>query len=528
MIKHPNKLWITVLLLGWFFDFLFWKHLPGINFAIFVVLCLVGGMVVLFGEGFKPSRRSLLLLIPILFFAAISFIRREDFTNTLSIFLTLLLLALIAATWLGGRWLEYGLADYFLAALRLVGGVISKPFMLLTSGRSTSVAAGESRPVKRNFWPVVRGILIALPILVIFASLLASADLVFSQKLQAFISLFNLERLPEYILRLFIILAGAFLLAGVFLHAAASSRDEKLAGADKPLVPAFLGMTETGIILGSLALLFTLFVVVQFQYFFGGQANIHLDGFTYAEYARKGFGELVAVAAFSLLLLMVLSSLTRRDTTIQRNVFSALGVLLLVLVGVILISAFQRLVLYENAYGFSRLRTYTHVFMIWLGILLAVVVLLEVLHKERVFTLAAFLALLGFVASLSLVNVDGYIASQNIQRASQGQELDVPYLSSLSTDAIPDLVRIFSSPNLKPALHEQVGATLVCLAQYNGITHDQDWRAFNVSRAQANRLLSSIKVELDAYPINTNATQPFVQTPSGARIPCFSSSASMD
>jgi hypothetical protein len=52
--------------------------------------------------------------------------------------------------------------------------------------------------------PIVRGIVIALPIVAIFASLLASADVVFGQRLDDFIELFKLEDLPEYIFRLFI------------------------------------------------------------------------------------------------------------------------------------------------------------------------------------------------------------------------------------------------------------------------------------------------------------------------------------
>ena len=121
--------------------------------------------------------------------------------------------------------------------------------------------------------------------------------------------------------------------------------------------------------LGSVVILFAAFVAIQFQYFFGGQANIHIEGYTYAEYARKGFGELVAVAFFSLLLLLGLGAITRRDTESQRKTFSSLGVGLVGLVLVMLISAFQRLALYESAYGFSRLRAYTHVFMIWLALL---------------------------------------------------------------------------------------------------------------------------------------------------------------
>ena len=54
--------------------------------------------------------------------------------------------------------------------------------------------------------------------------------------------------------------------------------------------------------LTGVALLFAAFVLVQFRYFFGGAQNIGLQGFTFAEYARRGYGELMAVAFLSLLL----------------------------------------------------------------------------------------------------------------------------------------------------------------------------------------------------------------------------------
>ena len=89
------------------------------------------------------------------------------------------------------------------------------------------------------------------------------------------------------------------------------------------------------------------------------------------------------MAFFSLFLLLGLGAITRRENNSQRRVFSGLGVVLVGLVIVMLISAYRRLVLYEMAYGFSRLRTYTHVFMIWLGLLLITVVFLEISRRER-------------------------------------------------------------------------------------------------------------------------------------------------
>ena len=123
-----------------------------------------------------------------------------------------------------------------------------------------------------------------------------------------------------------------------------------------------------------------------------------------------------------------------------------------------LVSAFQRLVLYEAAYGFSRLRAYTHVFLIWLGVLLVVVLALEILRRERLFALVTLLASLGFAVSLTLLNVDGFIVRQNVARSAGGSALDVPYLASLSSDAVPALVSAYQDPALQAAAREAAGA----------------------------------------------------------------------
>jgi hypothetical protein len=519
MQKRSNRVWIVALVLGWLFDLLFWKHSPGINFAIYVLLCLAGGFYVLRMDGINPPVHSLILVIPILFFAVISFIRQEPLSLFLAYVFTLFLMGLLVTTFVGGRWGSFGMADYVTAYFRLTGGVLSKPFMLQNiKHQQQEEAVGTTS--KKNVWPVVRGILIAIPILVVFSALLSSADLVFAQRLDSFVSLFRLEKLPEYIFRVIYIIIAAYLLVGVFLHAAISSQNEKLIGEEKPLVPPFLGFIESSIIQGSVAVLFALFVAIQFQYFFGGQANIHIDGYTYAEYARKGFGELIMVAVFSLLLFLGLSGITRRENQTQRNIYSGLGITVVALVGIMLVSAFQRLVLYETAYGFSQLRTYTHVFMIWLGLLLAAVVVLEILRKERKFALAVLLAGIGFAGSLALLNVDGFIVRQNVQRAVQGQELDTAYLASLTTDSIPVLVGKFNDTTLSKDIHEKVGASLACMSTWTPESNETDWRGFNYSFFNGQKMLAALETDLKVYKTSEVEYQTFVTTPSGKKMDC--------
>ncbi len=529
-MKRSSVVWITALILGWVFDFLFWKQNPGVDFAIYVGLCLGGGFLVLGTEGIKPAWKALLLLLPIGFFAVMTFIRREPMSTFLAVAFPLGLMGLLTVTYLGGRWWAYGLADYIVNFFKLAGSMLARPLMFLIEGRKKAgadAAAAGRRSGWGRFWAVVRGLLIAVPILAVLAALLASADAVFSQELNRFLSLFRLENLPEYIFRAVYILAGAYLLVGVFLHAARSSADEKLIGEEKPLIPPFLGFTEAVVVLGAVELLFLAFVVVQFQYFFGGAANINstglpdVAGYTYSEYARRGFGELVAVAFISLLLFLGLSGITRRETAAKRWTFSGLGIGMVALIAVILVSAFLRLQLYEQAYGFTRLRTYTHVFMIWLGILLAAVVALEILRRERAFVTGALLAAIGFGATLSLINVDAFIVRQNVGRAPQGRGLDVAYLASLSTDSVPTLVEEFQSPGLPAMTRDAVGAVLVCRQHSGAEAQSRDWRSFTLSGWQAEQALAQIKGRLDGYQVSSNRAGMTILTPASVKYDCW-------
>jgi hypothetical protein len=527
MKTNPTRFWWTVIALGFAFDFLFWGKTPGINFALYVLLCLATGFVLLRAGGHRPARSVWILLPFVLFSAGMTFARQEPMTVFLSVLLALELMVVMAISYRGGRWPHYGVLDYLSGFFRLLGSMLARPLDFNAEVKREQAAAierGERSGTKgaSQAWAVLRGLLIALPVVAIFAALLASADLVFGQRLEELIELFNIEKLPEYIFRLVYILIGAYALAGIFLHAATQSLEEKLVGENRSVVPPFLGFTESSIVLGSVAILFVSFVFIQFQYFFGGQANIHLEGYTYSEYARRGFGELVTVAFFSLLLILSASAVTRRESGTQRRVFSSLGVLIVVLVLVMLVSAFQRLVLYESAYGFSRLRAYTHVFMIWLGILLVAVAILELLQRERVFALSALVASIGFIVSLALLNVDDFIVRQNVNRALQGEGLDASYLADLSNDAVPALAAAYQTQPLPAKVEEGVGAALACYASQRDQSQSaKAWQSFHLSRWKARNLLESLEDDLEGYEVEQDDWSYIVTTPSGQEYYCY-------
>ncbi len=515
MNKNPNLLWFSALILGWLFDFLFWDQSLGLNFAIYSALCVVGGLLLLWRSGQRPRRTVLWLIPPLLFFISVPFVRAEPMTVGLAVLFTILLAGLGAISYLGGRWLHYSLADYVSGFAGLFASMIARPVVFRVQVSKEEQESGIIRP-RMNLWPFIRGVVIAIPILAIFGGLLASADTIFSKELSDLIKLFfDIEKIPEYIFRLVYILFFAYALAGTFLHASTKSQDEKLLGLEKPLVPQFLGFPETTIIMSSVIVLFTAFVIVQFRYFFGGQANLGAGGLTDSEYARRGFGELAAVAFLSLLLILGLSTITSRKTLTQRRAFSILGSVLVMLVMVILVSAYQRLRLNEMAHGYFRLRTYSHVFYIWLALLLVAVAILEILHRERAFALAALIAAMGFAVSLTVLNVDAFTAQQGIIRASKGYFFNVPDITSLSTDSVPPLVDAYLNPKLSRSLHEQIGVILFCRA--NAYVPPKapvgDWRSFNLSKWKAEQAMAKALPYLQGYSITRDRYPMRVRTP---------------
>ena len=535
MIKHPTRIIWTAVLVASTFDFLFWEKSPGIAFAIFVGIILIAGCYLAWGENQKPARLAGWLLVPIAIFTVGTFVRREPFTTFTNYLLVLILLGVLAHTLRGGRWLNYSLSDFIAAFFYLAVSAVTRPVGIISRSK-TKPDEGDEAPTRwQRIYPVIRGLLIAIPTVGLFTALLTSADPIFAEYVEDFVEIFKLENLPEYIFRGVYIFIMGYLLCGIYIHAFTHDKEETLIGEDKPWVPTFLGFTEAAIVLGSIDTLFITFVGVQFRYFFGGQANIKIDGYTYAEYARRGFSELVTVAVISLLLYLGLSTISRRETYRQRSVFSGLGIGLVVLVAVILVSAYQRLLLYEQVYGFTRLRTYSQVFMVWLGILLISVVGLEILKKQRAFALASVLAAVGFVFTLNAINVDQLIVEQNVRRVlrnnmenSEGDAgqrsddgLDALYLHSLSTDATPALVKAQRDPRLPKPYQDELAAILACQITRLADRSDQKtWGSYHWADARAWQLLKSNRDNFTAARVYEDQYGSWWVMVNGERRPC--------
>ncbi|MCX6055851.1 MAG: DUF4173 domain-containing protein [Chloroflexi bacterium] len=519
MPKYKNWFWLAALTAACAFDVLFWKKPTGISFVIWTAILLDIGYLLAWREGKRPAKASMLIALMVLFFAFVPGWRNEPFTKAFSVLLAFAGMILLTATFLNGHWFYYRIWDFLTKMILAVVGGVSRAILLLSKNSNPT---DENSPTKKSFWkkmlPVLRGVLIALPIVSLMAILLSSADPVFGDWLKRIL---DLEKLPETLFRVFYITIIGGFLVGIYLHAIVTVRPEKRPDPQKAWMKPFLGWTETAIILGLVDVLFVAFVFIQIRYLFGGTVNINETGYTFSEYARRGFGELVAVAVLSMLLYLGLNTISKRENRFAKVGFSAVSILLLANVLVILSSSLQRLMLYENAYGFSQLRTYTHVFIYYLAGLILVTIVLDVIRKRGHFALVLLICIVGFGATLPIMNVDRFIAQKNIQRAVSGEDLDVQYLNSLSIDSVPVSLDQYLNGKLPTSVEVALGYSLSCRAALTDDATRIPWQGFNIGGWNGYGLLHENPQIRSEYKVYQTSDLVWSYRLNGKEIPCL-------
>jgi Domain of unknown function (DUF4173) len=479
-LEQALFLLLTCLGLGIIGDTLFRANLLGLNVSLFVSVLIVSLYV--WSRRLEQTLISPLLLGSLLLLAWLFSWRESLFLQWLNLALQFFLLLLVAAR-LSQRVLpKTNFAEMALNLLWTSLALIISPFaFLLESPKEFSYF--KRRGGASAALAVLRGVLIALPLVILFAVLLSSADATF-EKLLSSVFHVNLGLMFNHFMVTMLI---SFLMLALFAqHLFGQPWKETTA---KPAKFLELGVIETAVVFGSLAVLFSSFILVQFGYLFGGEARVMTSDVTFAQYGRRGFFELVTVTVLLHVVLLVGLWLTSEGRA--KSLYRWLATVLVILLYGIIWSAFSRLGLYINVYGLTELRYYSSAMTLWIG-----VVMFYFLFRLHGFGLASslvprlapsylVLGLLGVVA-LYLSNPDAQIARFNLERLQTSVDVDVAYLENLSLDAIPVITTFIEN---EPTSTEAFYLTYVLEYKYLD-SSQSDWRSFNWSRWQGTRALN--------------------------------------
>src|SRR5215203_4923767 len=405
----------------------------GLNFFIWITLLV--GLAVSFarwGRMIAGGEGRWLVFVAIVFASGI--VLRD---SPVVVFLDVLgvLISLSLAVWRGrsGSLRRAGIMDFVLSGVYTGALTSAGPLPV-------SVADIEWHEAVRGRWKgpalaVSRGILLAVPLLLLFGTLLVAADAIFERLI---LEVFGFD-LAEVFSHLLLVTFFAWITAGV-LWAGLMARVVENLAVPRPRVLS-LGIVEVGMVLGLLDLMFLTFVVIQLRYLFGGAGRVTTAaGLSYAEYARHGFFELVTVTALALPLLLIAHWLLRTENRTHEILFKALAGIMVGLLFVVVASALQRMYLYQQEFGLTELRLYTTIFMAWISAVLLWFVLTVLRARPERFAYGALLAGFAAIFAINTMSPDALIASTNIDRMEEGKRFDAYYLTTLSADAVPVLV----------------------------------------------------------------------------------------
>ncbi len=347
---------------------------------------------------------------------------------------------------------SWGLETYLKALVKTAFGTIANFLSLIIDGFAFIKLREKNKNSKMEY--VWIGIGIGIPLFLFVLILLSSADRMFEYLfMRGILVWWNQLRLWDHIFSLaWTLLLGMGTGYGllVFLEKRKLPAEKKKELTGEPIVG--------NIVVGMLATIYVFFCGVQLVGLFGGMAVLPED-YTYAEYAREGFFQLLFVCMLNLGLVLFCLGYFRKSRVL-RGLLTVVSVCTYVMIA----SSAYRMILYIRSYDLTLLR----VLVLWMlfVVALSLVGVLVRLYQDE-FPLFRYLMVAGTVCylTLSLIRPDFWIAWYNVKYSNQ---CDWYYLSELSADAAPILYRY------RPVEFRELCAS--------DVTQEADIRKFNASR----------------------------------------------
>lgn len=431
----PERLGWTLLIVLIALNVFAYDAAPGIGLGIFYA-ALSAGLILSF-----EKRSPLVYTVGILAAVAgllIAFRANEVILQinlviaNISIILLVLLHTFEKMQW-SGLWLIKNAGLYIVRAFKHI-------FSIFLGAKNKSSRAMQL------FYEFFKVSIITLVVLVIFANLLTAADPVFNKLIQ--------EIKDEVFSRTFLSLVlGIGLFFVLTLRIRSNSEQSKL---------KILGFYDVAIPSGALVLLLAFFLFIQSKYLFGNHASVEAFDLTYSEYVRKGFMELlIATLLGGLISYLLILKIKALDGIKKIRALQVINVVLVLELALLLVSAFQRDLIYVDVYGYTRVRVIGLAFLIWLALVLIQLFAFNIFKKWKemyLFSGIFAISIVGFLV-LNVLNVDKMIAEANLART---EKTDTAYNALLSYDAHSSWTELVKSSyqryealRLKPTLTEE-------------------------------------------------------------------------
>ncbi|MBI4437489.1 DUF4173 domain-containing protein [Candidatus Uhrbacteria bacterium] len=427
----PAKVFLSALGLGIAFDYFFFDlSRVGVNLPVAEILFLTVSLLLARWTGHVLPVRAWVAAGFAVAFSAVFAVWTGSLGLTVTFFGCLIsnLLFIVFALGHRGDWRHP--FEILSAGTLELGWKLFSRLSIVRELRIKRLASRESA--------LIKGLVVLIPILLIFIALFASADLLFRVFSDEVFMRFNIIFEPDaWLGHVLFVGFWSMFFSSIF---AAAFWQRFVHPETGDIKPRFI--LESQVIVGGTAVLFVSFLLVQGYALFGGEAAFaQMVSVTYAEYARQGFFQLVIVALLVIGLVLTLRRLHGEATS---KWLIAMQTILIGETLLVLFSAFMRLNLYTDAYGYTPERLFGYWVMGTLGFLLLMLLVSVVRAASQSTLMRHGLIVLGIAGLLfSWTPQDELTVRLNIQKHEACQQtsdecrVDATLFPSLSEEAYP-------------------------------------------------------------------------------------------
>jgi Domain of unknown function (DUF4173) len=483
-LKMEKIDWIFLLfclLTGILAEESFFRYQIGVSYLVFIAIFYTLFFWRFRSFSFSHQRLGYLVLIAIWLLAACYYLYDTAVFYALNILVIPALVIFHLALVTSPKKIEWSnLFFVFHIGKHLVGGILYSARII---NHIAKLFIRSNNEKQLDVWKkILIGILISVPLLFIILNLLIEADTQFERLIGNLPHLISFR--VDYVFRLIVILIYTFGFFG-FMQVLLKKKN-LISPKEDVLKPIVLDGIITLTVLLLFNLVYILFIAVQFKYFFSGTLE---DGFTYAEYARRGFFELLFVSLINLSITIAVITFTK---TVYGPLKKAIRLAMTVLVlssGVLLVSAIMRISMYEDAYGFTFTRVLAHSFMVFLMVILAYTFVKIWLEKLSLFHFY-FIASLIYYVGINTANLDKIVVDKNMARFETTGKIDIHYLSNMSATGILGLMKLYEKNPDVPGLEDR----LKQIKAERGSINRNSWQSHNLERDKVYEKLEKLSI----------------------------------
>ncbi|MDF2543978.1 MAG: putative rane protein [Herbinix sp.] len=414
---------------GGAFTLLFYRAGLGINLFIFVSLILVLMVVIMKSLDIKIKKTTYGYYVAVgLLSLSTAFTASETlhFLNIIGILL-LLDLSLLQQFYEVHNW------DFMKHVGRMILlffqsiACIGMPFVDAVSHGKKTKLFHNNKAIN-----IIIGIVLAIPVLFIVTALLSSADLLFGELTNSIFDMIFSSDIIGIVIMCFVgIIACYSILCGALLQVGVTEQEKHRKKADTSIAITFIT---------SLSIVYVIFCSIQIMYLFVNGIMILPEQFTFAEYARRGFFELLAVTLINLVVIFFCSYLFK-DSKPLRYLLSGVTICTYIMIA----SAAYRMIMYISAYQLTFLRLFVLLFLVIDAFVLGGLIY-YVFHQE--FPLFGYIVAVVTICYVifSFSKPDYWIASYFINQNEMLNAEDCSYLTNeLSLDAAPIVIPVLNN-----------------------------------------------------------------------------------